>query len=183
MDLQLHEFDTGPDVSVTSAPSGAYERWGKRLIDVSLVVLATPLILPLVAICACLVAADGGNPFFRQMRVGHGGVPFRMLKLRSMCVDAEARLAQLLHTCPTSAAEWHASQKLHHDPRVTKLGAFLRKTSLDELPQLWNVLRGDMSLVGPRPMMPTQAPLYPGLAYFRLRPGVTGPWQIFARNH
>lgn len=79
-------------------------------------------------------------------------------------------------------AEWESTQKLKHDPRITRFGRFLRKSSLDELPQLWNVLKGDMSLVGPRPMLPEQRGLYPGLAYYELRPGLTGTWQVSERN-
>lgn len=160
-----------------------YTRWGKRFVDIALVLLGAPLIVPFILVCAGLVALEGGQPFFWQPRLGRGGVPFRMLKLRSMCRDAETKLSELLKTCPASAAEWETSQKLRRDPRITKVGALLRKTSMDELPQLWNVLIGQMSLVGPRPMLPSQSSLYPGSAYYRLRPGVTGPWQVFARNH
>lgn len=190
MNVHLENFAVGVAHPFQHAPSGAelsthdpYTRWGKRLVDISLVLLGAPLIVPFVIICAGLVAMEGGRPFFWQPRVGRGGVPFHMLKLRSMCRDAEQKLADLLKTCPAAAAEWETSQKLRRDPRITKVGAVLRKTSLDELPQLWNVLVGEMSLVGPRPMMPSQSPLYPGSAYYRLRPGVTGPWQVFARNH
>ena len=96
--------------------------------------------------------------------------------------DADDRLAEYLAANPNARAEWNLRQKLTHDPRITAFGAVLRRTSLDELPQLWNVLRGDMSLVGPRPMMETQRTQYPGTAYYRLRPGLTGPWQIGARH-
>lgn len=96
--------------------------------------------------------------------------------------DADARLAAHLAADPAMRAEWAESQKLKNDPRITAVGRFLRKTSLDELPQLWNVFKGDMSLVGPRPMMPQQRPLYPGRAYYRMRPGLTGPWQVSDRN-
>jgi len=83
---------------------------------------------------------------------------------------------------PEARREWDEAQKLKRDPRITRIGRFLRKSSLDELPQLWNVLKGDMSLVGPRPMMVDQEALYPGRAYFELRPGITGPWQVSDRN-
>jgi lipopolysaccharide/colanic/teichoic acid biosynthesis glycosyltransferase len=99
-----------------------------------------------------------------------------------MVMDAEARMAAHLARDPAARAEWEETQKLKADPRVTPIGRLIRKTSLDELPQLWNVLMGDMSLVGPRPMMPEQARLYPGRAYYSLRPGITGFWQISSRN-
>jgi lipopolysaccharide/colanic/teichoic acid biosynthesis glycosyltransferase len=99
-----------------------------------------------------------------------------------MVPGAEARLAAHLAADPAARAEWDRSQKLREDPRVTPLGRLLRRSSLDELPQLWNVLAGDMSLVGPRPMMPCQQALYPGEAYYRLRPGLTGPWQVSDRH-
>jgi lipopolysaccharide/colanic/teichoic acid biosynthesis glycosyltransferase len=125
---------------------------------------------------------DGHSPFYWSARVGRYGREFGMLKLRSMVPDADARLAAYLASDPEAAAEWQSTQKLKADPRITAFGRMLRKTSLDELPQLWNVLRGDMSLVGPRPMMPDQRPIYPGKAYFALRPGVSGPWQVSDRN-
>jgi lipopolysaccharide/colanic/teichoic acid biosynthesis glycosyltransferase len=161
---------------------GFYRNHGKRIVDVLLVVLAVPFLVPLVAALAVLVALDGGRPFYTQMRVGMHGRHFRMWKLRSMVVDADARLAAHLAADPAARREWDETQKLRHDPRVTRFGAFLRKSSLDELPQPWNVLTGDMSLVGPRPMMPTQEELYPSPAYYAVRPGVTGYWQIAGRG-
>ena len=106
--------------------------------------------------------AKGGRPFYSQVRVGKGGKPFRMWKLRSMVNDADARMETYLAENPDARAEWDSTQKLRNDPRVTRFGQFLRRSSLDELPQLWNVLKGDMSLVGPRPMMLNQQSLYPG---------------------
>ncbi len=99
-----------------------------------------------------------------------------------MVEDADIRLKEYLDANPEAKAEWELTQKLKNDPRITSTGHFMRKTSLDELPQLWNVLRGDMSMVGPRPMMLEQAQLYPGADYYHLRPGVTGLWQISDRN-
>ncbi len=161
---------------------GFYRRRVKRWIDVALILLAAPFILPLVLLLALLVRSDGGPAFYTQDRVGRGGKIFRLYKLRSMVTDADARLAAHLAADPAMRAEWAESQKLKNDPRITAVGRFLRKTSLDELPQLWNVFKGDMSLVGPRPMMPQQRPLYPGRAYYRMRPGLTGPWQVSDRN-
>lgn len=167
---------------VGTAPSLSYRTVVKRALDITLVLLSAPLVVPLILVLAALVALDGGRPFYSQMRLGRGGRGFRMWKLRSMVADADARLAAYLAANPTAKVEWDRDQKLADDPRVTRLGAILRSLSLDELPQLWNVLMGDMSLVGPRPMMPSQRAMYPGQAYWRLRPGLTGPWQVSARN-
>jgi lipopolysaccharide/colanic/teichoic acid biosynthesis glycosyltransferase len=161
---------------------GLYRTHLKRAFDILLVLLGAPFVVPLVLVLAVLVALEGGKPFYRQDRVGKGGRLYRMWKLRSMEVDADQRLTAYLRANPDARAEWDHTQKLRHDPRITRLGRFLRRTSLDELPQLWNVVRGDMSLVGPRPMMPSQSVLYPGTAYYALRPGITGPWQVSARN-
>ncbi len=160
---------------------GAYTI-GKRALDVSLVMLSAPLTLPVTLGLALLASLDGHAPFYLQTRVGRHGRLFRLWKLRTMVPDAEARLAAHLASDPEARAEWDANQKLRCDPRLTRIGGFLRRYSLDELPQLWNVLLGDMSLVGPRPMMPEQRTLYPGTAYFDLRPGLTGLWQVSERN-
>jgi lipopolysaccharide/colanic/teichoic acid biosynthesis glycosyltransferase len=159
-----------------------YRTYAKRTLDILLVLAGAPFVVPLVLVLAILIALDGGRPFYRQDRVGKGGRVYRMWKLRSMEVDADQRLSAYLCSNPEARAEWDHTQKLRRDPRITRLGRLLRRTSLDELPQLWNVLVGDMSLVGPRPMMPSQSVLYPGDAYFALRPGITGLWQVSARN-
>ncbi|MDT8857325.1 sugar transferase [Paracoccaceae bacterium Fryx2] len=161
---------------------GLYRRLFKRTLDLGLIVLAAPVVVLLVAGLAVAVARDGGNPFYTQTRVGKDGRPFRMWKLRSMVTDADTRMVEHLARDPAARAEWDETQKLKQDPRVTRMGTFLRRASLDELPQLWNVLTGDMSLVGPRPMMPNQRDLYPGDAYYALRPGITGFWQTAGRN-
>jgi lipopolysaccharide/colanic/teichoic acid biosynthesis glycosyltransferase len=159
-----------------------YRGFGKRTFDILLVLLGAPIVLPIVLVFAALVAIEGGKPFYFQDRVGRGGRIYRMWKLRSMEIDADKKLAAYLEEHPEANAEWNHSQKLRHDPRITRFGHFLRRSSMDELPQLWNVLRGEMSLVGPRPMMPSQKALYPGQAYYALRPGLTGLWQVSARN-
>lgn len=159
-----------------------YRRTFKRVIDVAFVLLIAPFVLPMVLALCVLIALDGSSPFYTQLRVGKGGRTFRLWKLRSMVPDADERLARHLADNEAARMEWNAYQKLASDPRITTLGLALRKTSFDELPQLWNVLKGDMSLVGPRPMMPEQRDLYPGHAYYALRPGVTGPWQVSDRN-
>lgn len=161
---------------------GLYRSIFKRGIDVLAVLLSLPVILPLLGTLALAISLDGHSPFYRQKRLGLNGRIFTLWKLRSMVAGAEARLEAHLSADPAARAEWTLTQKLKKDPRITGIGRVLRKSSADELPQLWNVLRGDMSLVGPRPMMPDQARLYPGTAYYALRPGITGSWQVSARN-
>jgi exopolysaccharide production protein ExoY len=180
------ELGDGMAASVYAAPAGKpvglYRGYFKRAFDILAVVLVAPFVLPVVLVMALLVIRDGGSAFYSQDRIGRGGKVFRIWKLRSMVVDADERLEDHLASDPRARAEWDEHQKLKRDPRITQIGRLIRKSSLDELPQLWNVLKGDMSLVGPRPMMPTQARLYPGRSYYRLRPGLTGFWQISDRN-
>ncbi|WP_282076784.1 sugar transferase [Epibacterium ulvae] len=160
-----------------------YRAIGKRVLDIAIVLVSLPIVLPLVILCAIALWAESGLPFYRQARLGRSGKTFSILKLRTMVRDADTLLAYYLDNDPAMRAEWMETQKLKNDPRITKVGRFLRATSLDELPQLWNVLKGDMSLVGPRPMMPEQLSLYGGAsAYFSVRPGLTGIWQVSARN-
>lgn len=169
--------------SNTARPGrGIYRNGLKRAFDVAAVVLSAPVVLPLIGGLSLAVALRGGAPFYTQNRVGLGGRTFRMWKIRSMVPDAESKLAGYLDQNPEARREWDETQKLRHDPRITPFGRVLRKTSLDELPQLWNVLKGEMSLVGPRPMMTNQMGLYPGSAYYLLRPGLTGHWQTSGRN-
>jgi lipopolysaccharide/colanic/teichoic acid biosynthesis glycosyltransferase len=171
-----------PAVFIAPVRSGFYRNGGKRVLDIVLVLLAMPAVLPMVLLCALGVMLDGGSPFYGQLRVGRGGTQFKMWKLRTMVPDADGELLRHLAENPEARVEWEVKQKLKDDPRITRFGHILRRLSLDELPQLWNVLRGDMSLVGPRPMMPDQQPLYPGHAYYLLRPALTGPWQVSDRN-
>jgi exopolysaccharide production protein ExoY len=171
-----------PLAPATESVNGPYRRIFKRLLDVTAIAIAAPIVAPLVAGLAIGVALQGGQPFYSQSRVGRDGRIFRMWKLRSMVTDADARMAGYLGANPAAKAEWDATQKLRDDPRITPFGRFLRRSSLDELPQLWNVLTGDMTLVGPRPMMPCQQGLYPGDAYYLMRPGITGYWQTAGRN-
>lgn len=161
---------------------GPYRSFFKRVLDITLIVLSAPFVLPVIFALALAVALNGGKPFYAQQRIGKNGRVFRMWKLRSMVQDAEHALQSYLDADPEMRAEWDTNQKLLNDPRVTPIGRFLRKTSIDELPQLFNVLRGDMSLVGPRPMMVEQQLLYPGRDYYELRPGITGFWQIADRH-
>ncbi len=161
---------------------GLYQLGFKRLFDVCAVLLALPIIAPLIAVLAIMVARDGGRAFYTQKRVGRNGSIYTIWKLRTMVKDADQLLDVYLAENSEAAAEWHTSQKLKNDPRITPIGRVLRKCSLDELPQLWNVLTGEMSLVGPRPMMPEQRDMYPGMAYYTQRPGITGSWQVSERN-
>lgn len=161
---------------------GAYRKIFKRSLDILAVAMAAPVVALVVATLAIVIALDGKSPFYKQKRVGRNGREFNMLKLRSMIQDADAHLEKHLAENPDARLEWDTKQKLTNDPRITPVGRVIRKTSLDELPQLWNVLRGDMSLVGPRPMMPNQKGIYPGKAYYDMRPGITGLWQVSERN-
>lgn len=167
---------------VAPASTCFYARAGKRALDLTLVCVSAPLALVFIGILAVMVALDGAKPFYTQTRVGKDGRFFKMWKLRSMVPNADQKLESYLERDPALRSEWNRTQKLENDPRVTPFGRFLRKSSLDELPQIWNVLLGDMSLVGPRPMMPSQIDLYPGHDYYSLRPGISGRWQVFARN-
>ncbi|PWE32985.1 sugar transferase [Maritimibacter sp. 55A14] len=160
-----------------------YEQYGKRLFDLCFVLLSAPIVLPLTLILALAVLRDGAAPFYWQKRLGRNGKTFKLLKLRTMVPDADKIFQEYLDANPEARREWDLTQKLKNDPRVTLVGRLLRKTSMDELPQFWNVLRGEMSLVGPRPMMVDQAPLYPGKAYYKIRPGITGLWQVKDRNN
>lgn len=156
----------------------------KRIFDVLTATALLAFLSPVLIAVTMAARADGGPALFRQKRVGRGGRIFHCLKFRSMQMNAEARLDALIRTDPAIAAEWRAFQKLRRDPRITPVGRLIRKTNLDELPQLINVLRGDMSLVGPRPMTLCQVGEYGDYvtAYARMRPGLTGLWQTNGRN-
>lgn len=157
----------------------------KRLFDVIGALGGLLLVAPVMAVIAMLIRLDGGAVLFRHERVGRAGQSFQCLKLRTMHADSERLLEDHLAACPEARAEWSRDFKLRNDPRITRIGAFLRRTSLDELPQLVNVLRGEMSLVGPRPVVADElADYYRDSAelYRKVRPGITGPWQIGGRN-
>ena len=170
--------------SVAGARStdGVYARLVKPALDVFLVVLFAPIIITIVGISALIVALDGHNPFYAHERVGHGGKVFRLFKLRSMVPNADAIFAEHLANNPEAQAEWDLNQKLRDDPRITRFGRFIRKTSIDEMPQFLNVLLGDMSLIGPRPFTVDQRSQYTGARYYELRPGLSGLWQISTRH-
>jgi lipopolysaccharide/colanic/teichoic acid biosynthesis glycosyltransferase len=156
----------------------------KRLIDVALCFLALPVVLVIGIPIALLIMLDGGGPFFIQARIGRGGDLFHCLKFRTMVPNAECKLQQILDRDPAARAEWDRDFKLKNDPRVTWIGRLLRKTSLDELPQFLNVLTGEMSIVGPRPVTRQELSLYGENAqlYLACTPGITGLWQVSGRN-
>lgn len=178
-------LDAAPSLGHGFAPR---ERSGpslKRALDLAIAIPALIFLLPFMLCVAALVRlADGGPAIFSQPRIGRNGEVFRCLKFRSMIINAQEVLDHVLATDPDAAAEWAADQKLRNDPRITRVGAFLRKTSLDELPQLINVVRGEMSIVGPRPIIRDEIPRY-GRSfadYTSVRPGLTGLWQVSGRN-
>ncbi len=163
----------------------AYRPLAKRALDILGAGVGLLLLGPLFLVLALLVRADGGAAFYSHPRVGRGGKMFGCLKFRSMVIDSQARLEALLERDPAARAEWEATRKLKNDPRVTRIGRFLRSTSLDELPQLFNVLRGEMSLVGPRPVQQSELERFYGAAathYMAVRPGITGLWQVSGRS-
>jgi Undecaprenyl-phosphate galactose phosphotransferase WbaP len=157
----------------------------KRALDIVGAGLGLVVLAPFFLFVAMMVRADGGPAFFAHQRVGRGGKLFGCLKFRSMVIDSQARLEDLLANDPAARAEWDATRKLKNDPRITRIGRFLRSTSLDELPQLINVLRGEMSLVGPRPVQEAEIDRYYGASaahYMAVRPGITGLWQVSGRS-
>lgn len=165
-----------------SAPIGVLP---KRIIDIALALSGIILLAPLLVICYLLTITTSPGPvLFRHRRVGFNGKHFDCLKFRTMLVDAPERLHHLLESDPMAAREWAETRKLRRDPRITAIGAILRKSSLDELPQLFNVLKGDMSIVGPRPITDEELERYTASvgAYLACRPGITGLWQVSGRS-
>jgi len=159
-------------------------RVSKRVFDVTASVALLALLSPVMLTIAVMARRDGGPAMFAHRRIGAGGESFKCWKFRTMVPDAQDALHKLLESDAAAREEWERDYKLRNDPRVTKLGRFLRTTSLDELPQLFNVLAGNMSLVGPRPIVSDEIPRY-GAAfhdYARCRPGITGVWQVSGRN-
>lgn len=159
-----------------------YRDFFKRFLDIVIVLILLPVVVPVLVTLLVLVYVTCGSPLYAQYRLGKDGKIFKMWKFRTMVHSADEVLDRYLAGNPNAKTEWDQYQKLENDPRITSIGGILRKSSMDELPQLWNVLTGDMSLVGPRPMMVNQESLYPGSAYYRLRPGITGLWQVSDRN-
>lgn len=174
-----------PSTSATDPSLRLASRAAKRALDCLIAGALLLALLPFLLIVAGLIAAEGHGPIlFGHSRIGRGGKPFACLKFRTMFIDAEARLQRLLAADAARAAEWALHRKLDVDPRITRIGRFLRATSLDELPQVINVLRGEMSIVGPRPVTAEELLRYgtSARAYKSVRPGITGPWQVNGRN-
>jgi undecaprenyl-phosphate galactose phosphotransferase len=163
-----------------------YNRFIKRTFDIAVSLLLLPVLIPLISVFSVIIKLGSPGPvFYRHTRVGRGGRSFGIYKFRSMYRDSQARLEAILRTDPEAKQEWAHSYKLKNDPRITRIGAFLRRTSLDELPQILNVLKGDMSLVGPRPVVEEELTKYykEYSDYYELvRPGITGLWQVSGRN-
>jgi lipopolysaccharide/colanic/teichoic acid biosynthesis glycosyltransferase len=170
---RLDRNETGPKTSA------------KRILDVVVASIALIFVLPLLVVVGILIRLqDGGQAVYSQRRYGKNGRTFKCYKLRSMVANADQRLIEILAENPEARAEWEETQKLTHDPRITPLGRFIRKTSIDELPQLFNILKGEMSIVGPRPIVENEITKYG--EYYRdycsVRPGLTGLWQVEGRS-
>ncbi len=171
-----------PETAVFTPVGG----FGKRATDIVIASMALILIAPLMLAVSALIYLTMGRPvLFAQQRVGANGVSFRCYKFRSMVTNAQEKLAQYLTENPEAARMWQETQKLKDDPRITPLGHILRKTSIDELPQLFNVLRGDMSCIGPRPVLASELQRYGKHAaeYLKAKPGLTGLWQVSGRSN
>lgn len=173
-------------LDVTEPVAGPYRMVGKRLLDVVVSLSLILFLSPLLLVIALAVRLDGGPATYGHQRVGRHGRAFRCLKFRSMCVDSAEKLTELLANDPQAREEWETTRKLRNDPRVTRVGRVLRATSLDELPQIFCVLAGTMSLIGPRPVVQAELDRYYGeaaLDYMAVRPGITGLWQVSGRSN
>ncbi len=174
-----------PAVRIGARTRRPLDGGAKRTSDIVIALIALVLLCPLILlVCLAVKLQDGGPGLFVHRRVGHRGRFFNCLKVRTMYVDAEERLRTILEVSPAARAEWAEDHKLRNDPRVTPIGRFLRRTSLDELPQLLNILAGDMSVVGPRPIVESEIRRYKHYIrdYCAVRPGLTGLWQVSGRN-
>ena len=175
-------------LATTAAPTidwPTIPRDAMRILDIVITLLLLMFFGPLcLAVAICIKATSHGPVIYRQRRIGYLGQEFHCLKFRTMRHDADARLAALLQHDLLARIQWSYDHKLRHDPRITPLGKFLRRSSIDELPQLINVLQGSMSLVGPRPIVAAEIPRYGRrfVHYTAMRPGITGLWQVSGRN-
>lgn len=188
-------YHKGSDAGSRTAPAAALPRDRPdaarkafrlgRVFDLVIALLAIIVFLPFLALAALAIKLSAPGPvLFVQQRIGRDGRPFPCLKFRTMVVNSQEVLGALLESSPEARAEWERDQKLRNDPRVTPIGGILRKSSLDELPQLFNILAGQMSVVGPRPIIEAEVRRYGGRfdAYCSVRPGLTGLWQVSGRN-
>ncbi len=181
-----------PDIPLVGLPEDSFSLRrraslrgaARRAFDVLAAIVLGLVFLPLMLGIALLLRNEGGPVIYRHRRIGRDGTTFECLKFRSMVSDAERKLRELLERHPELKEEWLRDHKLRDDPRITALGRFLRRTSFDELPQIWNVLRGDMSLVGPRPIVHEEMMRYGRFLpfYLSVKPGITGLWQVTGRN-
>jgi exopolysaccharide production protein ExoY len=178
-----HDFATDRMIATKLVPPVG--GWLKRTLDIVIALLSIILLSPLMIIVMGLIKVTMGGPvIFAHSRIGYNGRPFRCYKFRTMVANAEQILGKYLENDPCAAREWREIRKLRNDPRITILGRLLRKSSIDELPQFFNVLRGDMSCVGPRPIVAEELPRYGRYVeeYLKTRPGMTGIWQVSGRN-
>lgn len=180
--FELRQWEEAPP-QASPLPASPYAP-AKRVLDVVGAIVLAIVFSPLIFAIAVLMRREGGSIIYKHRRVGRDGEAFECLKFRTMVPNAEQVLRELLERDPAVKAEWVRDHKLRCDPRVTRLGRFLRRTSLDELPQLWNVMRGEMSLVGPRPVVREELLRYGRnvRAYLSAKPGITGLWQVKGRN-
>lgn len=160
-----------------------YRSIGKRIFDLTVVLIMLPALLPIMVIIAIFISRDGYSPIYMHKRIGYKGRSFRSYKFRTMVPDADKVLMDIIGRDVNARLEWMTNYRLTNDPRFTRIGLFLKKTSLDELPQALNVLKGEMSLVGPRAMSLDEARLYKSKVYYNMKPGLTGLWQISNRNY
>jgi exopolysaccharide production protein ExoY len=188
-DAVLHSFEprweeVPAQTSERAAPAGASYAITKRILDITGAIVLAIVFSPLILVVMVLMWREGGSIIYRHRRVGRDGRAFGCLKFRTMVPNADQVLHELLEQDPAMKAEWVRDHKLRCDPRVTRLGRFLRRTSMDELPQLWNVMRGEMSLVGPRPVVREELVRYGRKVrvYLSAKPGITGLWQVEGRN-
>lgn len=189
---QIHAAPSVSHVHPVAAPiafprlASVHSRRIKRAFDVFFALLIALIALPAAVLIAAAIWLESrrGPILFGHERIGHGNRRFRLWKFRTMVPNAAEVLSRHLDEDPEAAAEWQANHKLRNDPRVTRIGRLLRRSSLDELPQLWNVLRGDMSLAGPRPVVDAEVPFYGASwpLYVLAKPGLTGLWQVSGRN-
>lgn len=173
-----------PDDKAKAADTLRY-RYVKRILDILLVLLSIPVLLPVIALISALVILSSPGPvFYSHRRIRQNGAFFSMWKFRTMCVNSAEVLEDYLTSQPKARAEWSRTHKLKRDPRITAVGRFLRRYSMDELPQVWNVLRGQMTLVGPRPIVAAEVEKYGEgfYHYCRVKPGLTGLWQVSGRS-
>ncbi|WP_170416477.1 sugar transferase [Ruegeria atlantica] len=158
---------------------------GKSLFDRIFAFSALVFFAPFIGLISLAILISDGKPiFFAHKRIGRDGKSFNCLKFRTMARDAEDRLEKILESDPEARAQWESQQKLDDDPRITTVGEFFRKTSLDELPQFWNVIKGDMAIVGPRPIVASEVSHYGDHFddYLSVKPGITGHWQVNGRS-